>query len=153
MNVKFQGNQVTLEGNTVKVGDIAPNFVAADNEKGAYHIDGDSEDSDTKGNTDYLKTAITNNLDGVKEFFSTLTSGLYSTMTKQMSSSDFRSVYKMYDDKALQDEYDQLDDDIDDEEDHLNDLEDNWYDKFSKMETALSKINSKQSAISSLLSS
>lgn len=128
-------------------------FVAADNEKGAYHIDGDSEDSDTKGNTDYLKTAITNNLDGVKEFFSTLTSGLYSTMTKQMSSSDFRSVYKMYDDKALQDEYDQLDDDIDDEEDHLNDLEDNWYDKFSKMETALSKINSKQSAISSLLSS
>ena len=31
MNVKFQGNQVTLEGNVVKVGDVAPNFVVIDN--------------------------------------------------------------------------------------------------------------------------
>lgn len=31
MNVKFQGNQITLEGNIVKVGDVAPNFVAIDN--------------------------------------------------------------------------------------------------------------------------
>lgn len=128
-------------------------FVAADNEKGAYHIDGNSDDSDTKGNTDVLKKAITNNLDGVKEFFSQLTGNLYNTMTKQMTSTDYRSVYKMYDDKAMQTEYDDLTDDIDDETDKLNDLEDNWYDKFSKMETALTKINSKQSAISSLLSS
>jgi thiol peroxidase len=31
MNVKFKGNQVTLEGNIVKVGDLAPGFVAIDN--------------------------------------------------------------------------------------------------------------------------
>lgn len=31
MNVKFQGNQVTLEGNIVKVGDIAPDFIVIDN--------------------------------------------------------------------------------------------------------------------------
>jgi thiol peroxidase len=31
MNVKFKGNQVTLEGNIVKVGDIAPDFVVIDN--------------------------------------------------------------------------------------------------------------------------
>ena len=31
MNVKFKGNQVTLEGNIVKVGDVAPNFVVIDN--------------------------------------------------------------------------------------------------------------------------
>ena len=31
MNVKFQGNQVTLEGNIVKVGDAAPDFVVIDN--------------------------------------------------------------------------------------------------------------------------
>ena len=128
-------------------------FLAADNEKGAYHIDGNSDDSDTSGNTDMLKSAITNNLDGVSEFFSQLTGNLYNTMTKQMASSDYRSVYKMYDDKAMQDEYDDLTDDIDDETDRINDLEDSWYDKFSDMETALSKINSKSSAISSLLSS
>jgi thiol peroxidase len=31
MNVKFKGNQVTLEGNIVKVGDVAPDFVVIDN--------------------------------------------------------------------------------------------------------------------------
>lgn len=31
MNVKFKGTQVTLEGNIVKVGDVAPNFVVIDN--------------------------------------------------------------------------------------------------------------------------
>ena len=31
MNVKFQGNPVTLEGNHVKVGDIAPDFIVIDN--------------------------------------------------------------------------------------------------------------------------
>ena len=31
MNVKFQGNPVTLEGNIVKVGDVAPDFVVIDN--------------------------------------------------------------------------------------------------------------------------
>ena len=31
MNIKFQGNPITLEGNTVKVGDIAPDFIVVDN--------------------------------------------------------------------------------------------------------------------------
>jgi len=31
MNVKFKGNPVTLEGNIVKVGDAAPDFVVIDN--------------------------------------------------------------------------------------------------------------------------
>lgn len=32
MNITFQGNQVTLEGTPVKVGDQAPDFVAKDND-------------------------------------------------------------------------------------------------------------------------
>lgn len=48
MNVKFQGNQVTLEGNTVKVGDTAPNFVAADN--GLNEVNG----KDLKGKRIYV---------------------------------------------------------------------------------------------------
>lgn len=31
MKVKFQGNEVTLEGREIKVGDTAPNFVVTDN--------------------------------------------------------------------------------------------------------------------------
>lgn len=37
MIVKFQGSPVTLEGNTVKVGDIAPNFVAVDNDLNEFN--------------------------------------------------------------------------------------------------------------------
>lgn len=48
MNVKFQGNQVTLEGNTVKVGDTAPNFVVADN--GLNEVNG----KDLKGKRVYV---------------------------------------------------------------------------------------------------
>ena len=48
MNVKFQGNQVTLEGNTIKVGDTAPNFVAADN--GLNEVNG----KDLKGKRVYV---------------------------------------------------------------------------------------------------
>lgn len=31
MNIKFQGNPITLDGNIVKVGDIAPDFIVVDN--------------------------------------------------------------------------------------------------------------------------
>ena len=40
---------------------------------------------------------------------------------------------------------------FDEAEEKLKDLEDRYYDQFSAMEVALSKINSNQSAISSLL--
>lgn len=48
MNVKFKGNQVTLEGNTVKVGDTAPNFVVIDN--GLNQVDS----KDLKGKRVYV---------------------------------------------------------------------------------------------------
>ena len=48
MNVKFKGNQVTLEGNIVKVGDVAPNFVVIDN--GLNPV----ESKDFKGKRAYL---------------------------------------------------------------------------------------------------
>lgn len=48
MNVKFQGNQVTLEGNIVKVGDAVPNFVVADN--GLKEVQG----KDLKGKRVYV---------------------------------------------------------------------------------------------------
>jgi len=48
MNVKFKGNQVTLEGNIVKVGDIAPSFVVMDN--GINQVDS----KDLKGKRVYV---------------------------------------------------------------------------------------------------
>lgn len=126
-------------------------FEAADNEKYAIHIDGDKDDSNTASQKDKLRNAIANDLDSVKSFFSKMSGDLYKTMTKQMASTEYRSVYSMYDDKALQSEYDKYTKDIAKEEEKLSDYEDKWYDKFSKMESAMEKVNSKSTAISSLL--
>jgi flagellar hook-associated protein 2 len=80
-----------------------------------------------------------------------MTGDIYSKMTTQMKSSEYRSVYSMYDDKALQKEYDQYTEDIKKEEERISNFEDKWYDKFAAMESAMEKMNSKTSALSSLL--
>jgi flagellar hook-associated protein 2 len=68
-----------------------------------------------------------------------------------MKSTDYSSIYKVYEDKRLQDEYDDYTDKISDAEDELSDYEDMWYDRFSSMETALSKLQNTQSVVSSML--
>ena len=47
-------------------------FTAAENEKNAYHIDGDADDSSTSGNADKLKSMISSDPDTVVSFFSGL---------------------------------------------------------------------------------
>ncbi len=125
-------------------------FEAADNEKGAYHIDGDADDDKTKGETDLLKAALTDNLEDTTEFFNSLAKGIYDSFGKLMTRSDYRSFQSLYDDKALQDEYDQITDDIEDEEEYLSEFEDKWYDKFAAMEAAMEKVNAKSNAIAGL---
>ncbi len=150
MSASFDIDGTTYSLGSFGIGTLSY-FEAADNEKYALHIDGNSDDTTTSGNTDKLKAALTNDLDTVKSFFTKMAGSLYKTMTSQMSSTDYRSVYNMYDDKALQSEYDKYTKDIADEEEKLSDFEDKWYDKFSAMESAMEKINSKASSISSIL--
>lgn len=126
-------------------------FEAADNEKGAYHIDGDSDDDKTKGNDDKLRAALTNNLDDTMNFFNQLAKGVYDALGKQMQRvPDYRSFQTLYDDKLLQKEYDNLTADLKKEEDYLSDYEDKWYDKFAAMEKAMEKVNSKSNALAGL---
>ncbi|MCR5627519.1 MAG: flagellar filament capping protein FliD [Lachnospiraceae bacterium] len=128
-------------------------FLAGDNEKGVYHIDGDEDDTNTSGNEDKLKTMIATDPETVTSFFTQLSNNLYKQITEATKHSEYRSVYSMYDDKTLQEEYDNLESDIADEEESLADFEDSYYDKFAAMETALAKLQEKQNAISSLLGS
>ncbi|MCR5488406.1 MAG: flagellar filament capping protein FliD [Lachnospiraceae bacterium] len=142
-------------GNTYSLSSFGINtlsyFEAAENEKYAYHIDGDQDDSSTKGKTDLLKSAITSNFDDFRGFMTKLTGNLYSTMNKQMARTEYRSIYHLYDDKAMQSEYDKYKQQISKEEQRISDFEDKWYDKFAQMEKAMTSVNAKQSAISSLL--
>lgn len=127
-------------------------FTAADNEKNAYHIDGDPDDENTSGNADKLKSLISSDPDMVVSFFSSLSRELYSTMDKLSSAVDgYRTYGSFYDDKKMKSDYSDYTTKIADMEEKVNDYEDKWYKKFSAMETALAKMQSNSSAISGLL--
>ena len=127
-------------------------FTAADNEKNAYHIDGDPDDDSTSGNADKLKSLISSDPDTVVSFFSSLSRELYSAMDSLSSAvQGYRTYGSFYDDKKMKSDYADYTTKIAEMEQKVNDYEDKWYKKFSKMETALAKMQSNSSAISSLL--
>ena len=126
-------------------------FSAADNEKGAYHIDGDPDDTSTSGNGDKLKTAIANNPEQVVDFFTSLSNKLYEKIGEMMKKTEYSSSFTLYDDVSMKEEYDDYKTKITQQEQKITDFEDRYYKKFSAMETALAKMSSKESAISGLL--
>lgn len=129
-------------------------FEAQDNEHHAYHINGDADDEFTSTKEDKLKAAIAEDPEGTANFFATLCKTLYSKLDETMSeSTEYSSIYKVYNDKQLKKDYKDYTTKISDAEDELNDYEDRWYNKFSKMEVALSKLQSQTSSISSMLGS
>ncbi len=63
----------------------------------------------------------------------------------------YRSYGSFYDDKKMKSDYDDYTSKIKEMEAKLTEYEDKWYAKFSKMETALAKMQSNASAVTSLL--
>jgi flagellar hook-associated protein 2 len=126
---------------------------AAANENYAYHIDGDEDDDSSSGNTDKLMAALNSDPDSVVEFMKQLTSGLYTALDNKMKSSTLSSAYTIYNDKQMASEYSSYTTLISTWEDKISDMEDRYYSKFSSMETALAKLQSSSSSISSLFSS
>lgn len=124
---------------------------AAKNEQYAYHIDGDEDDSSVSGKDDKLMAAIKEDPDAVVDFMKQLTQGLYETIdTKMKSNKTLSSSYTVYNDKEMASEYSDYTDIIKKWEDKLQQQEDYYYKKFSAMETALAKLNSQTSSLSSL---
>lgn len=153
-DVMLQG--ATVNGKTMYLSDFGINtlgyFNAADNEKGAYHIDGDKDDPNVATKDDLLRQWIASDPDTVMNFFSGLTSNLYDKLTDKMKSvKDTSSAFTVYNDKLMKKEYDDYKDRIKKEETKLNDLMDKWYKKFSVMETAMAKLQSKNNAIAGML--
>lgn len=127
-------------------------FLAADNEKNAYHIAGDADDAYTSGNDDKLKTMIANDPDTVISFFTKLSQDLYGKMSDLSKSvNGYRSFGNFYDDKKMKSDYDDYTSKIATLEQKLNDYEDSWYKKFSAMETAMAKMQQNANAVTALL--
>ena len=126
-------------------------FNAADNEKNAYHIYGDEDDDAFKNETNKLMAMINSDPDAVVGFFTQLLQKLYGKMFDLMKGTEFSSVYKVYDDKKMKEEYDDYTKKIAEAEKKLKAYEDKWYKKFSAMETAMAKMQSNASAVTALL--
>lgn len=147
---------VDVNGRTMYLSDFGIDtlgyFEAPDNEKNAYHIAGDPDDTNTSGKSDVLKSMISNDPDMVISFFTGLSKNLYNKMSDLSKSVDgYRSFGNFYDDKKMTSDYNDYKTKISQLEKKLNDYEDKWYAKFSKMETALAKMQGNSSAVTSLL--
>lgn len=151
--VMLRGAEVN--GKTMYLSDFGINtlgyFKSADNEKNAYHIDGDKDDTATAANDDVLRTMIATDPETVMNFFTKLTNNMHDEMQKKMAAvKDTSSALTFYNDKLMQKEYDEYTTKIKKQEDKINALMDKWYTKFSKMETAMAKLESKNNSLSSL---
>lgn len=128
-------------------------FKAKDNERNAYHILGDKDDplswEQESGKLD-LRGMISKEPDKVMEFFTKLSNNLHDTIAEKMSPSKMSSALTVYNDKKMKEDYDDYTKKIKTQEEKLNAYIDKWYAKFSAMETALAKLESKNSSLSSL---
>lgn len=126
-------------------------FIAGENEKNAYHIDGDADDSDTSGEKDKLKSMIASNPEAVTGFFTKLATNMYDKLRKQINAtSTYKSFGSAYDDKKLQSEYDDYTKKLSDWESKIADIEDRYYKQFTAMESALSSLQSQQTYMTNL---
>ncbi len=129
-------------------------FLSADNERHAYHIDGDEDDADTAGKEDKLKALIASDPDKVVSFFTKLSQELYTGMNKLSSSvAGKRSYGSFFEDKKMKTDIESYKTKISDMEDKVNAYEDKLYKQYAAMEKALASLQSKTNAISGLIGS
>ena len=143
----YNGKSYSLSTFGINTGNY---FTTGENERYGLHIDGDPDDSETSGNQDKLKAAIASDPDAVTNFFTNLTKNLYSKVTEFTKSSESRSYGNFYDDKKMKSDITTLEKKVSDWDDYVKSVEDRYYKQFSKMDSAMTKLNSQQSYISSM---
>lgn len=123
------------------------------NTKNTYHIDGDSDDTVSKNNSDVLMNMLNTDPDTVMAYMKQLTSNLYTAIDNKMKSvKGLSSAYTIYNDIEMAQEYSDYTDTIKKWEDKVSDMEDSYYKKFAAMESALAKLQNQSSSLSSMLS-
>ncbi|MDE7322911.1 MAG: flagellar filament capping protein FliD [Lachnospiraceae bacterium] len=120
-------------------------------ERNALHIFGDSDDDKYSDKENELKAAIAENPEDLIGLFTAMSTDMYNSLKKTMGSTEYRSIYKVYDDKRMKTEYDDYTKKIKEAQKKLDAYEDKWYKKFSAMEVALSKLQSSQNSLASML--
>lgn len=143
-------SQITYEGKKYSLSSFGIMTSTDFTEGGLYHIYGDTDDAVYADQTDKLKAALQDDPDAVVNVLSEIFSNLRETMSKKMAGSKVSSALTFYSDIKMKEEISDYEDEIEEWEDRLADLEDSYYSKFTAMETALAKLQSQQSSLSSL---
>lgn len=145
------GSNVTVDGKQYALSSYGIKTSVDYTERGLLHIDGNSEDSSVANNEDKLKTALIQDPDTVMKVMNKLADNLYSSMQESMKSSSLRSALTFYNDKELKSSITDNKEELSKFEERLQKLENRYYRQYSAMETALSKMNSQSSYMSSML--
>lgn len=122
-------------------------------EGGQLHIYGDKDDSVYADRDDKLKKALEEDPEAAIATLSGIFTNLRQTMSQKMASNKYSSALTFYQDIKIKDDIKSYEDEIEEWEDKLADMEDSYYSKFAAMETALAKLQSQQSSLSSILGS
>lgn len=162
-NTMMKSVEVTLKDGTKKKLSLASVGIVTGNytERGLLHIHGDEDDSIYSANENKLKEWIENDPEALMQLFAGvqnetagqqegIANSLYSDFGDKMKSSTLSSALTFYNDKYMDKQMKSYKEKIDEMEEKLKDLEDSYYKKFAAMETALSKVNSQSSYLTSM---
>lgn len=144
------GGSVSLNGKSLSLSSFGI-VTGAYTEKGLLHIAGDSEDPLYAGDADKLKKALTENPDEVMQVLNKLGDNLYQDISNKMKSTSLSSALTIYNDKEMDKLESSYKKDIATLEKKLKEMENRYYKQFSAMESAMSKLNSQSSQLSSML--
>jgi Flagellar capping protein len=145
-NVEVDGKRYSLASFGIQTSDIDYD------EKGLLHIYGDKTDATYGSKDDKLLKAIQDDPDKVAAVLSGLVTKLSDTMQKKMKSSSLNSALTFYNDKDITKQLTAYTKNLKTMDTKLSDMENKYYKQFSAMETAMAKLNSQQSSLSSMLS-
>ncbi len=119
-------------------------------EGGLLHIYGDKDDSTYSGKDDKLRKAIEDDPEALIATLTGVFGNLRKVMSQKMAGSKTSSALTFYEDIKMKDDLKQYEKDIKSWEEKLAEIEDSYYKKFTAMETAMAKLQSQQSSLSSL---
>lgn len=120
-------------------------------EKGILYIEGDDELSTGTTTENKLKEALTNDPDTVMKVLTKISDNLYASIMNKMQRTSLSSSLTVYNDKELERTLKDYKDDLSKLEKKLSSIEEKYYKQFAAMESALAKMNSQSSYLSSLL--
>ena len=147
-SVKIDGVEYSLATFGIATGSY---FTTSAQDRGLFHIDGDKDDASVSGNEDKLMAMISKDPDATIQFFQTLATNLYDTLSKKMASSSLSSAFTIYNDKQMSSQYSDYKSKVEDWEERIKDYEDTYAKKFAAMEKALSKLQSQSNSLAGLL--